>query len=855
VTAAIANRTRDLSDACRRVLTWAACIGGRFDLETLSAVSGEPVDVLLPLVDEAIRHRALRAEGQGLEFAQPLIREALYGEIAGPRRGQMHWEIARALIEASGRELDRHVIEISHHLLSAGPAADRESVSKTVRRAADQAMAMCAWADGARYYDAALSVEAEHETLSPEARAELHYRAGQCHYRAANAGPCIEHYSKAVEWSEKAGDVRGLALAQLELARVRVTLAPVAYGTAPDVLAIEDAMERLGDGDPALRGCMLAVLSEVHWTARRPELATAAAGEALEIGRFIADDRLCAEASDALALAQTQTVRLREAGESQRNALEYARSSGDRWTFAETSRRLPLVLCWLGELDEADARAIELVGSADATGDWTGRSMLLASRAAVAVSRGRFADADDFARESLLMSHRSGYPWGAFNALLAQASGQYQRGAWREARETLATVIEPGQLFDEPGPAVHFLVWVYRQLIDVRAKGSSEQLEAGLARIVPEGEPEIGALAAFCATVEIGSLLNAAQLASSPYRLLSLAVDRGVLFSSAWPFLLPRVLGVAATLRGDLIAAEGHFRHALEIGTRTRAEAELGLSHLEFSRMLLRRDAPGDSGRAAHHLDQARPLLERLGMEPFAEQAERLAPRCIAGDRVAEPGNDLDADEYRLLTALAAVRPHGGVEDHTRELDDRLDDALRKISARDERSASDSPVVLLLTDMRGSTEMIDRLGDSDAHEIMLTHDQILRRCLAASGGLEVDHVGDGILAAFASATRAVECATAILSRLERHNRNRQGENQIRVRIGLTAGEPLRSGGRLFGSVVNAVARICARAEAGQILVSEVVAHLAAGKGLSFQELGSFSLKGFEHPVRLHEVDW
>ncbi len=55
--------------------------------------------------------------------------------------------------------------------------------------------------------------------------------------------------------------------------------------------------------------------------------------------------------------------------------------------------------------------------------------------------------------------------------------------------------------------------------------------------------------------------------------------------------------------------------------------------------------------------------------------------------------------------------------------------------------------------------------------------------------------------------------------------------------------------------MNLAARICAQAEAGQILAPIVVRELAAGKQFMFADLGETELCGFEDPVRLYELRW
>ena len=55
--------------------------------------------------------------------------------------------------------------------------------------------------------------------------------------------------------------------------------------------------------------------------------------------------------------------------------------------------------------------------------------------------------------------------------------------------------------------------------------------------------------------------------------------------------------------------------------------------------------------------------------------------------------------------------------------------------------------------------------------------------------------------------------------------------------------------------MNLAARICAHAEAGQILAPIVVRELAEGKEFMFEDRGETALRGFDDPVRLYEVRW
>ena len=130
---------------------------------------------------------------------------------------------------------------------------------------------------------------------------------------------------------------------------------------------------------------------------------------------------------------------------------------------------------------------------------------------------------------------------------------------------------------------------------------------------------------------------------------------------------------------------------------------------------------------------------------------------------------------------------------------------------------------------------------------------MVREALKAHGGSEVKTMGDGFMASFSSATRALKCAIAIQTAFA--ERNESAEEPIKVRIGLNAGEPIAEDEDLFGTAVNMAARICAHADAGQILAPIVVRELVAGKGFLLSDQGETEMRGFEDPVRLYDVRW
>jgi len=161
---------------------------------------------------------------------------------------------------------------------------------------------------------------------------------------------------------------------------------------------------------------------------------------------------------------------------------------------------------------------------------------------------------------------------------------------------------------------------------------------------------------------------------------------------------------------------------------------------------------------------------------------------------------------------------------------------------------------VLFTDVVNSTSLTQLLGDEASLAVLGVHDTIVRDALSALGGREIKHTGDGIMACFVSAAGAVRCAIQIQRELAEHAQ-KNSEHALKVRVGAAVGEPVEQNNDLFGSTVQLAARLCAHAQPEQILVSNAIAELCIGKGLSFEDVGEVVLKGFGSPIRAHAAAW
>jgi len=144
-------------------------------------------------------------------------------------------------------------------------------------------------------------------------------------------------------------------------------------------------------------------------------------------------------------------------------------------------------------------------------------------------------------------------------------------------------------------------------------------------------------------------------------------------------------------------------------------------------------------------------------------------------------------------------------------------------------------VTVLFTDVVGSTSLRQHQGETAAHKIMNEHNEIVRKQIAHHTGQEVKTAGDSFMVAFESARKAVECAVSVQRALHDYN-VQHPSHPVRVRIGLHTGEAIRAGSDLFGTSVDAAARIMAKAGGDQILVSDVLKSiLGSAKDLSFKD--------------------
>ena len=150
---------------------------------------------------------------------------------------------------------------------------------------------------------------------------------------------------------------------------------------------------------------------------------------------------------------------------------------------------------------------------------------------------------------------------------------------------------------------------------------------------------------------------------------------------------------------------------------------------------------------------------------------------------------------------------------------------------------------ILFTDIVGSTARAAELGDSAWSELLAQHEENVRGELERAHGREVKNTGDGMLAIFEGPASALRCAAAIRSAADRHS--------LQIRAGVHVGEVESTGNDIRGIAVHEAARVTAAASPDEIWLSEIAKTLTALAAESFEDRGSFELKGLKEPRRLY----
>ena len=296
-----------------------------------------------------------------------------------------------------------------------------------------------------------------------------------------------------------------------------------------------------------------------------------------------------------------------------------------------------------------------------------------------------------------------------------------------------------------------------------------------------------------------------------------------------------------AIAAGDLETAQWAVDEAIEIST------DYGSDVLKACALLAAGELKLALGQVDDAIQDVRASwrLWRAADLPY----ESARARMVLGVALRAAGDEEGA-MLELQAARSAFEKLGAVLDLRRTMEllgEAVGDNLPKASVPGVTMTK----TFMFTDIVGSTNLVEALGDAAWENVLAWHDSTMRELFAANCGQEVKQVGDGFFVAFDHPGEAVECAIAIQKRLVQHRSESGFAPQ--VRIGLHSTEATRKGDDYAGMGVHTAARIGALANGGEVLASRDVIE-AAGPRFPVSGFRAVELKGVSEPIDVASIE-
>jgi class 3 adenylate cyclase len=171
---------------------------------------------------------------------------------------------------------------------------------------------------------------------------------------------------------------------------------------------------------------------------------------------------------------------------------------------------------------------------------------------------------------------------------------------------------------------------------------------------------------------------------------------------------------------------------------------------------------------------------------------------------------------------------------------------MRSFARSDEETGERILASILFTDLVGSTATLERLGDARWRDLLAQFNERTQFEVDRFRGRTMTQTGDGILALFDGAERAVRCGAAICQEAV--------DLGLAARAGVHTGEVQVTQGNVRGVAVHAAARIVSLAGASEVMISATTHDLVAGSNLRFADRGSHELKGLTGPRQIFALE-
>lgn len=647
----IGRRLNRLSARTNQVLTGAAMVGRAFDARLLSRlVEDLDDDACAAALEEALQARIIESlpEPGHYHFAHALFRETLYEEIAPPRRSRLHLKVARALERAHGDDGARQLPALAYHYWAALPGGDATRAMDYARRAGEQAGALFAHEEATRYYRLALQAVESGAGVDAPVRCQLLNALGEAHTRAGEYLLAQEVFEQAARLALEAGC--GPELARAALGYETATWCPGMPGVMAARL-LREALNAVGTADLALMARLLSALARALIFSGEEVQAMKVYEQALAIARRSGDPLILASTLVATLTARWQHERVSERVANAAEAVELARSAGNRFLMYEASAWRMFDSFEVGDMASWQRQIAEYEQGGEELREPFLRYVAASSRTMHALFEGRFDDAQRLAQHTLAIGDRMPGLDAAGVYGVQMFTLRREQGRLQEVGPVVRSFVQANAQANiwRPGLAL-----IYTELGELEAARTQfEQLAAdGFRSLVRDGVwvASVAYLAQVC------TVLGDAARAETLYSLLQPYAGRNLLAGTSIACFgaADSLLGALCTTLKRWDAGERHLVAALAMNERQGARPALAHTRHRYAAMLLARGAAGDRQRAAELLSAAAGDAAALGMRALAGRIDAVVASLTGPPAASRYPAGLSEREAQVLRFVAA---------------------------------------------------------------------------------------------------------------------------------------------------------------------------------------------------------
>jgi len=670
------RRVQSLSGFTRDVLGAAAVIGREFDAALIARIvdQRDPQTDRLPLVDafeEATRARIVESHGASgrYRFTHALQRDALYDDLPGRLRIELHHGAARAIEELYAGDLQARLGDLAHHYFEAALAGTASEAVDYARRAAAMARRLCAFDEAARQLENSLIALDLTEQPSERERCQILLELGEAQALLGVAEKSRGQFERALHLARRLGDAKLFGRAVLAAHGLWGT---VGAANLEYVALVEEALAGLPAEELELRVYLMGRLAtELYWTPQQ-ERREAIGREMIALARESGSAEFLARALNSAHFALWRPENAIERLALARENSELGERTGDRHMVAGGLIWQVIDLVELGRMAEAstaiDAYGVQAAHLQGAHFLWQ-HGVLQTMRALV---EGRLEEAERLAQEAL----STGLGTQEVNAEMffgvQMVELCWHRGRLDQLEEAVRSFV--AQLPGIPAwrAALAFILTEQEKLREAAAE--LDVLAAdGFAAIPHDANLLISAamLAEVCAALGDGERAAQVYALAQPYAEQIVVAGNGAAMFGAVAYFLGRL----AVAMGTLEKARDHLEAALAIHMRMGARPHAARTALRLAELLVMSGAAADP-RVGALLEQVTADAESIGMGRLLQQTAALRAKIAAPppERAAEasvvPGaGGSDAAMLRLFRRAGDYWMIGSAEDPLRLAD------------------------------------------------------------------------------------------------------------------------------------------------------------------------------------------